>query len=76
MVLKELLSSANLAKTQTLCIHKIIEILIISKNQDLVFAAFQVVAPCLEGFNNNKDLTIMRFIPNFNRYYLSKEKGY
>ena len=38
--MRELLSLANLTRAQTLCIHKLLEVIMVSKNKDLVFEAF------------------------------------
>lgn len=40
MVLRELLGSPNLLKAQALGIHKLAEIVILSKNKNLVFTIF------------------------------------
>ncbi len=48
----------------------------VSKDKDLVFAAFQVVAPSLKIFNNSQKLLIMGFLPSLNGDHLSREKGY
>ncbi len=40
VVLREFLGPANLARAQTLCIYELTEVIIVSKDKDLVFAAF------------------------------------
>ena len=40
MVTKELLGLADVIKAQTLCIYKLLKVIIISKNKNLVFAVF------------------------------------
>ena len=52
VVSRELLGSANLTKAQAFCIHKSTEVIMVSENKDLIFAAFQVVAPSLESYND------------------------
>ncbi len=48
----------------------------VSKDKDLVFAAFQVVAPSLKGFNDSQELLIVGFIPSLSGDHFSREKGY
>ncbi len=53
VVSREFLSLTDLTKAQAFCIHKSMEVIIVNKNKDLVFVAFQVVLPSLKGFNNS-----------------------
>lgn len=53
-----------------------IEVVRVSKNEDLVFANLQVVALSLKGFNNSKELLIMSLIPSLDEDYLLREKDY
>ncbi len=53
VVWRELLGPADLTGAQTLCIHESTEVVMVSEDEDLVFAGFQVVAPSLKGFNNS-----------------------
>ncbi len=48
----------------------------VSEDEDLVFAAFQVVAPSIKGFNNGQELLIVSFISSLNGDHLLREKGY
>ena len=50
MVSKELLGSTDLSEAQTLCIHEIIEIIVVRKDKNLLVADFKVVAPSLKWF--------------------------
>ncbi len=45
----------------------------VGENEDLVFAAFQVVAPSLEGLNDGQELLIVSLIPGLSRNHLSRE---
>ena len=54
MVPREFLGQSDLPGTQALGIHESTEIVIISEDEDLVFAALQAVAPSLEGLNNGQ----------------------
>ena len=53
MVFKELLGPINLSGAQTLGIHELTEVIIVRKDENLMFTAFQVIAPCFEGFDNS-----------------------
>ncbi len=76
VVSRELLSPADLAGAQTLRIHEPTEVVVVSEDEDLVFAAFQVVAPSLKGFNDSQELLIMGFVPGLSGDHLLREKGY
>ena len=52
VVLRKLLGQADMTRAQALCIHVLTKIIMVNKNRELVFAAFQVVASSLERFNN------------------------
>ncbi len=54
MVSRELLGPADLTKAQAFRIDELTEVIMVSKDEDLVFAAFQVVAPSLKSFNNSQ----------------------
>ena len=59
VVLRELLGLVDLTKAQVFYIHKLTEIIMISKAKNLVFAVFQVVLPSLKGLNNDQELWII-----------------
>ena len=40
MIARKLLSLADLAKTQALCIHELLKVIMVGENEDLVFASF------------------------------------
>ncbi len=67
---------ADLTRAQAFRIHESTEVIMVSKNEDLVFAAFQVAVPSLKGFNNRQELLIMSLVPSLNGDHLSREKGY
>ncbi len=52
MVSRELLGPADLTRAQIFRIHESTKVVMVSKDEELVFAALQVVAPSLESFNN------------------------
>ncbi len=76
VVSRELLGSADLTRAQAFRIHKLTEVIMVSKDEDLIFAALQVVAPSLKGFNNNQELLIVSLVLSLNEDYLLREKGY
>ena len=54
VVPREFLGPSGLLRTQALGIHESTEIVIVGEDEDLVFAALQVVAPSLEDLNNGQ----------------------
>ncbi len=48
----------------------------VSKDEEFVFAAFQVVAPSLKSFNNSQKLLIIGFVLSLSGDHLSREKSY
>lgn len=50
---REFLGPTNLPGAQALGIHEATKIIMISEDEDLVLTTFQVVAPILEGLNND-----------------------
>lgn len=76
MVPRELLGPPDLSGAQALCIHELAKVVVVGEHKDFVFAAFQVVAPSLEGFNDSQKLLIVSLVPGLSRYHLSGEKGH
>ena len=54
VVPREFLGPSDLPKTQALGIHESAEIVMVGEDEDLVFAALQVVTPSLESLNNGQ----------------------
>ena len=45
----------------------------VNKNENLIFAAFQVVAPRFKSFNHSPDFLIVSLVSNLNRdFFLEK----
>ena len=42
-----------MSKAQTLCIYKIIKVIVVHKDKNLTLAVFQVILPSLKCFNND-----------------------
>ncbi len=73
---RELLGLADLTRAQSFCIHESTEVIMVSKNKDLVFTALQVVVPSLKGFNNSQEFLIVSLVSSLSRDHLLREKGY
>lgn len=73
VVLKELLDLADLVRTQAFCIYKLTKVIIISKDEDLMFIAFQIMTPSLNDFNNSQKLLIMSLVSSLSRNHLLKK---
>ena len=53
IVSEEFLGPVDLSGAQTLCIHEAMKVVVVCKNKQLILATFQIVTPCLEGFNDS-----------------------
>lgn len=73
MVLKELLDLADLSRTWTLVIHELKNVVLVSEDKDLIFAAFQVMASSLKSFNNRQELLIVSLVSSLNRYHFLRK---
>lgn len=62
IVSREFLRLLNLFKTQALDIHKLVKIIIVGQDKNLIFAIFQIVIPSLEYFVYGQAFLIMSFI--------------
>ncbi len=76
VVSRELLGPADLTRAQTFRIHKLTKVIMVSKNEDLIFATLQVVAPSLKNFNNRQELLIVGFVPSLSGDHLLRIKDY
>ncbi len=74
VVSREFLGLIDLRRAQAFRIHELMEVIIVSKDKDLVFATFQVVTPSFKGFNNSQELLISSLVPSLSRDYLLREK--
>ncbi len=52
VVLRELLVPADLTKAQAFYIYESMEVIMVNKDKDLVFATLQVEMPCFESLND------------------------
>lgn len=65
IVARQLLCPLNLTKFEGIYDHELIKIDIIDQNKDFMFAAFFVMPPILESFNNGKNLNVVSFVSSF-----------
>ena len=75
MVTRELLGPADLARAQALYIHESTEVVVVRKDEDLVFSILQVVATSLKGLNNGQELLIMGLVAGLSGDHLSRKKS-
>ena len=76
MVLRELLCPADLSGTQVLYIYKTTEVIVVRKDKNLIFAAFQVMAPSLKCLNNGKKLAVLGLVSSFCRNHFFRKECY
>ena len=76
MVLEELLGPADLSGAQALCIHEATKVVMVCKDKHFVLAAFQIVTPCFEGFDNSQKLAVMGLVSSLCRNHFSRKKRY
>ncbi len=76
MVLWWFLSPPDLPRAQGFQVHEVLEVVVVSKNNNFMLAVLQVVSPSLESFNNCQQLFVVGFIPSLYRNHLSREQGY
>ena len=76
MVLRELLGPADLSGAQALRIHETMEVIVVRKDKNLMLAAFQIVTPRLEGFDNSQKLTVVGLVSCLYRNYFPRKECY
>lgn len=72
VVPEELLSPTDLLKAQTLSVYKLLEVVVIREDKNLIFVTLKVVAPSLKGFNDSQEFLIVSLILDFNEDYFSR----
>ena len=75
MITRELLDLSDLIRTQTLCIHELMEVVKVCKNEDLVFTAFQVMPPSFQGLNNGQEFLIVDIVTGLSEDHLLRKKS-
>ena len=76
MVSRELLGPTDLSRAQALRIYETTEIIVVRKDKNLILAAFQIVTPCLEGFDNGQKLAVVGFIAYLCRNHFPRKERY
>ena len=76
MILRELLSLADLTKAQIFYIHKLTDIIMVKKDKNFIFIVFQIMMPKLKDFNNSLEFLIISFVPSVSKNYLLGGIGY
>ena len=76
IVLRELLGPADLSGAQALCIHETTEVIMVRKDENLMLAAFQIVTPRLEGFDDSQKLTVVGLVSSLGRNHFPRKEGY
>ena len=52
------------------------EVIPVNKIKNLVFAAFQIVAPSFKSSNNNQEFLVMTLIPSLSEDHFLRKNGY
>ena len=76
IVTRKLLGPADLTRAQTLCIYELSEVIMVSENEDFVFAAFYVVLSGFKCFDNGQKLTVVSFVLSLARNHFLQIVGY
>ncbi len=72
----QFLSPSDLPRAQVFCSHEALGVVVIFKHEDFILAAFEVVLPSFNGFNNCQQFTIVSLIPSLSKNHLSGKKSY
>ena len=76
VITRELLGPPDLFGAHALCIHETTEVIVVRKDENLMLAAFQVVTPRLEGFDDSQKLTVVGLISCLCRNHFPRKEGY
>lgn len=76
IISREFLSLVDLARIEAFCSYKLTEIIMVSKDNNLVFIAFQVMAPSFENFNNSQEFLVINLVANPGGDHFLREKDY
>ena len=76
MVSGELLGPADLSGAQTLRIHETTKVVVVCEDEHLVLATFQIVTPCLKGFDDSQKLAVVGLISSLCRNHFSRKECY
>lgn len=76
VISRKFMRHADLTRTHIICIHELLEIIMISRDKNLIFTSFQVVAPSFKSPNDIQKLLLIGFVMYLSRNHPSREKGY
>ena len=76
VITRELLGPTDLSGAQALCIHELTEVIMVRKDENLMLAAFQIVTPRLEGFDDGQKLAVVGFIACLCRNHFPRKERY
>ena len=65
VITKELLGPMDLSGALALCIYETTEVIMVHKDENLMLAAFQIVTPRLEDFDNSQNLIVVGLVSCF-----------
>ena len=76
MISRELLGPTDLSGAQALCIHELLEVIMARKDENPMLAAFQIVTPRLEGFDNSQKFTVVSLVSYLCRNHFPRKERY
>ena len=76
MILGELLGPTDLSGAQALCINEARKVIVVCEDKHFVFAAFQIVTLCFEGFDNSQKLAVVGLLSSLCRNHFSQKERY
>ena len=76
MITRKLLGPTDLSGAQAFRIYETTEIIVVLKDENLMLATFQKVAPRLESLNNSQKLTVVGLISSLCRNHFLRKESY
>ena len=76
VITRELLGLMDLSGAQALCIHELTKVIMVCKDENFMLAAFPIVTPCLEGFDDSQKLTVVGLISYLCRNHFPRKECY
>ena len=71
MIARKLLGPQNLMRTQAMCVYKVAQVFVISKNKNLVVTTVLIILPYFENINNGQKFTVVSFVLSFSYDYFT-----
>ena len=66
----------DLFGAQTFCVYKLTKVVVVCKDENLMFATFEVMLSGLKHLNDGQKLTIVSLVPSLSRNHLSGKIGH